>query len=121
MVRSVTDGRGLRVDLRVRDGSEDLPPELVQDVVAVVRELVTNVVRHAGASRITVPVETGRELAVVVTDDGRGLPAVTARSGLANLADRAERRGGRLDLASGPPGTEVRWAVPRPDRQGQET
>ena len=33
---------------------------------------------------------------MVVTDDGCGLPPITVRSGLANLADRAERRGGRL-------------------------
>jgi signal transduction histidine kinase len=54
---------------------------------------------------------------VVVADDGVGLPASTARSGLANLADRAERRGGRLTTAPRAPGTEVRWAVPRPVRQ----
>jgi signal transduction histidine kinase len=74
------------------------------------------VVRHAGASRVTLSVEVDGELAVVVTDNGHGLPPVTARSGLANLADRAERRGGRLTTSSGRAGTEVRWVVPRPDR-----
>jgi signal transduction histidine kinase len=39
---------------------------------------------------------------------------VTLRSGLANLADRAERRGGRLTTSAGPSGTRVRWAVPHP-------
>ncbi|RBY82736.1 GAF domain-containing protein [Blastococcus sp. TF02A-26] len=114
VVRSVTEGHGLRVDLRVRDGSEDLPPALVHDVVAVVRELLTNVVRHAGATRVTVEVLADGEVAVVVTDDGCGMPAVAARSGLANLADRAERRGGRMVVTAGPPGTAVRWAVPHP-------
>ncbi|WP_231503132.1 GAF domain-containing protein [Blastococcus sp. URHD0036] len=114
VVRSVTEGHELRTDLRVRDGSDDLPPALVHDVVAVVRELVTNVVRHAGASRVTVELQADGEVAVVVTDDGRGMPPVTARSGLANLADRAERRGGQMVVLAGPPGTEVRWMVPRP-------
>ncbi|MGY1771416.1 GAF domain-containing sensor histidine kinase [Blastococcus sp. SYSU D00813] len=114
VVRSVTEGSGLRVALRVRDGSEDLPGELVHDVVAVVRELVTNVVRHAGARRVTVEVLADGEVTVVVTDDGRGLPPVQARSGLANLADRAERRGGRMVVTGGPPGTAVRWSVPLP-------
>jgi signal transduction histidine kinase len=113
VVRSVTEGHDLRVTLRVRDGSADLPPGLVHDVVAVVRELLTNVVRHAAASRVTVEVLVDGEVAVVVTDDGRGMPSVTARSGLDNLVDRAERRGGRMVVTAGPPGTSVRWAVPK--------
>ncbi|MCF6509220.1 GAF domain-containing protein [Blastococcus sp. MG754426] len=114
VVRSVIDGHGLRPDLRVRSEVEDLPPDLAGDVVAVVRELVTNVLRHAGATRVTVSVALGDEVRVVVTDDGGGLPAVTVRSGLANLTDRAERRGGRLEISTGTSGTEIRWTVPLP-------
>jgi signal transduction histidine kinase len=114
VVRSVTDGHGLRPDLRVQGEVEDLATELVQDLVAVVRELVTNVVRHAGATRLTVTVTVGPALLVRVTDDGGGLPPVTVRSGLTNLADRAERRGGRLAVESGPSGTDVQWTVPLP-------
>ena len=114
VVRSVTDAHDLRPVLRIRNEVEDLPPELVQDVVAVVRELVTNVVRHAQASRLTVAVTVGDSVSVVVTDDGCGLPSVTVRSGLANLADRAERRGGRMTTTSGDSGTEVSWVIPRP-------
>ena len=101
-------------DVRLRSEHDELPPDLVLDLVAVVRELVTNVVRHARARRVTVAVEVRDAATVVVTDDGRGLPPVTVRSGLANLADRAERRGGALSCTSSPSGTEVRWAVPLP-------
>jgi signal transduction histidine kinase len=114
VVRSVTEAHELRADLRIRDEVEELPPDLVNDVVAAVRELVTNVVRHAGASRLTVEVTVGDAVSVVVTDDGRGLPPITVRSGLANLADRAERRGGRLATSTGPSGTQVTWSVHRP-------
>ena len=72
VVRSVTEGHGLRVALRVHSEVEELPAELVADVVAVVRELVTNVVRHAGASRVTTTVAVDGEVRVVVTDDGGG-------------------------------------------------
>ena len=113
VVRRVTEGSPLRRDLRLRGGLDDLPRELVPDLVAVVRELLTNVVRHSGADRVTVTVDVAEEVRVVVTDDGTGLPEVHARSGLANLADRAERHGGRLAISSGPAGTEVRWTVPR--------
>ena len=84
------------------------------DLVAVVRELVTNVVRHAAATRLTVTVAISGDVRVVVTDDGRGLPPVTVRSGLLNLADRAERRGGRLTVSAAPSGNEIEWAVPLP-------
>jgi len=115
VVRSVTEGRSLRRDVQVRGPVEDIPPDLVPDVVAVVRELVTNVVRHAGASRVAVTLTVDDDgVRVVVTDDGQGLHPAAARSGLANLADRAERRGGRLAVPSRPAGTEVRWSVPRP-------
>ncbi len=115
VVRSITGGQGLRPDVRLR-GDEDLPPALLPDVVAVVRELVTNVVRHAQATRVTVTVTVDTEVRVVVTDNGIGLPAVAVRSGLTNLADRAERHGGRLTTSTGPKGTQIRWSVPMPRR-----
>ncbi len=116
-VRQVTDGSGVQPGLRLRGDLDGLPSGLATDLMAVVRELVTNVVRHAGASRVEVTVEAeddagGSPVTVRVADDGRGLPEVTVRSGLANLAERAERRGGRLTAAGGPAGTEVTWTVP---------
>jgi signal transduction histidine kinase len=113
VVRSATEAHDLRPDLRIRNEVEELAPDVVNDVVAVVRELVTNVVRHAGASRLTVAVTVTDAVSVVVTDDGHGMPPVAVRSGLANLADRADRRGGRLTISTGSSGTEVGWSVPR--------
>jgi signal transduction histidine kinase len=112
VVRQVTEGHDLQRDVRFRGPVDDLPRELVPDLVAVVRELVTNVVRHASAGRVTVTVGSADEVTVAVADDGVGLPEVTVRSGLANLTDRAERRGGRLTTFAGPSGTQVCWAVP---------
>ena len=114
VVRQATEGADLRRDVRLRGGVDEIPRELVPDLLAVLRELVTNVVRHAKARRVTVTVSAGNKVRVVVADDGVGLPAVTVRSGLANLADRAERRGGRLTATGGPAGTEVTWVVPWP-------
>ncbi|SNR36537.1 GAF domain-containing sensor histidine kinase [Blastococcus mobilis] len=114
VLRSVTEGHDVRPDLRIRSEHDDLTPDLVLDLVAVVRELVTNVVRHARARRVTVAVDITDAARVVVTDDGCGLPPVTVRSGLANLADRAERRGGRLTTMSSGSGTEICWTAPLP-------
>jgi signal transduction histidine kinase len=115
VVRQATEGAALRRDVRLRGGIDELPRDLVPDLMAVVRELVTNVVRHAKAGRVTVTVSAGNKIRVVVADDGMGLPTATLRSGLANLSDRAERRGGRLTATGGPAGTEVRWVVPWPE------
>ena len=112
VVRQATEGTALRRDVRLRGAVDDIPRDLVPDLLAVVRELVTNVVRHAGARRVNVTVSAGTKVRVVVADDGVGLPPVTVRSGLANLADRAERRGGVLTASARPGGTEVRWMVP---------
>jgi signal transduction histidine kinase len=114
VVRSVVDGHGLRPDLRVHGEVDDLPADLVHDVVATVRELLTNVVRHARAQRVTVTVSVTEVVRVTVTDDGCGLPRITVRSGLRNLADRAERRGGRLTASGSRSGSEVEWSVPLP-------
>jgi signal transduction histidine kinase len=112
VVRQITEGSGLRRDVRTRGGVDELPRDLLPDLLAVVRELVTNVVRHAGASRVTVTVSADDELRVVVADDGGGLRPGTVRSGLTNLAARAERRAGRLTAAGGRRGTQVSWTVP---------
>jgi signal transduction histidine kinase len=114
VVRQVTEGRPLRRDVRARGPVEELPAELVPDVLAVVRELVTNVVRHARASRVSVSLTVADEVLISVTDDGVGLDPTSVRSGLANLADRAERRGGRLTTPQRTAGTQVRWSIPRP-------
>ncbi|NEM06746.1 GAF domain-containing protein [Geodermatophilus normandii] len=117
-VRQVTEGSGVQPGLRLRGDLDGLPSGLATDLLAVVRELVTNVVRHAAARRVEVTVEAeddaGSPVRVLVADDGRGLPEVTVRSGLANLAERAEHRGGQLTAAGGPAGTEVTWTVPGP-------
>lgn len=95
-----------------------VPTELAHDVVAVVREALANTARHARAGSAVVDVRVGPELVVRVEDDGAGLPGEpTRRSGLANLAARAERRGGHLALASRPGGgTVLTWTVPLPEQ-----
>jgi signal transduction histidine kinase len=94
-----------------------VPEALVADVVAVVRETLTNVGRHAQARSAGVDVRaTATTLEIVVTDDGRGIGAQARRSGLANLRARARGHGGDLEIAPSPgatgtEGTCLRWTV----------
>ncbi|RCK71173.1 GAF domain-containing protein [Desertihabitans brevis] len=100
---------------------ETLDRRLLGDLTAVLREAVSNCVRHAGATcvRVRVDADAGR-LTVTVSDDGRGFGASDRRSGLANLEHRAIRHGGTLTLSTGPGGgASLRWSIPqRPDGPG---
>ena len=94
------------VDLVVTDS-------LAEDVMAVCREALTNVVRHASATHtsIDLTVADGRIL-LTVTDNGVGLSKTARRSGLANLEQRALLRDGSFTIASGKAGTTLQWSVP---------
>jgi signal transduction histidine kinase len=91
---------------------------LAADLLAVLREALANVAKHAGASSVDVTMTaTEDDLVLVVEDDGRGLDAPSGDGhGLNNLAKRAERWGGRCEMSARPDGsgTVVRWKVPRP-------
>ena len=69
------------------------PLMLAQHAQAVVREAVSNAVRHSGAREVTVTVSVGDELAIDVVDDGVGMPDSVARSGLLNLSETGGSRG----------------------------
>ncbi|CAH0145636.1 Redox sensor histidine kinase response regulator DevS [Microbacterium sp. Bi98] len=82
------------------------------DVIAVVRECLANVARHACSDVTTVMVSVDQgSVEVVVTDDGVGVsPDAVRRSGTGNLADRARRRGGDFTIFSAAEeGTRVVW------------
>jgi signal transduction histidine kinase len=92
-----------------------LPEELVPDVLAVVREALSNTARHASATTAQVRVAVhDDELTIEVVDDGRGAESRTRSSGLANLRARAERRKGTVAVGPGRrgKGTRVEWRVP---------
>jgi signal transduction histidine kinase len=103
------------------DGPLDHVAEPVRrELASALRELLSNVSRHAGASRVSVECSSGDPIRFRVTDNGVGLPAGPARgSGLANMAARARSLGGSFTIgqASGR-GTTAVLSVPasRPAR-----
>jgi signal transduction histidine kinase len=81
-------------------------------------EALSKVARHAGATTMEIAAEvTDKLLTLRVIDNGRGIdPAVTRRSGVANLCHRAEQFGGTLTLGPHrPTGAVVEWTVPLPE------
>ncbi|MEE4590817.1 GAF domain-containing protein [Streptomyces sp. DSM 41524] len=96
----------------------DVPRSVADDMVAVLAEALSNIARHAqaGAAEISLIVASGR-LTLTVTDDGVGIPEGGRRSGLRNMAERAEKLGGELELGEPPGGgTRLVWSVPLPER-----
>lgn len=97
----------------------DVPAALAEHVIAVVREALANVARHAQARRVEVGVAVGDRVAIEIVDDGLGPPVSVHRSGLDNLARRAEQFAGtfiveavRRDGDGRGTGTRIRWEVP---------
>ena len=89
-------------------------PDLRPHLLAVLRETLSNVSRHARASRAEVALDVGTDVVLTVTDDGIGLPDGGRRSGLQNLAERAETCGGSFEVRRAGPdgGTVAIWRVP---------
>ncbi|HLX95035.1 MAG TPA: sensor histidine kinase [Verrucomicrobiae bacterium] len=94
-----------------------LPPDLRHNIFLIVKEALTNALKHAGACEVLVQVKiSGCALEILVRDDGRGFdPASLAegrRNGVGNMRRRAEAIGGKLEWQSTPgQGTAVRLAV----------
>ncbi len=121
-LRATVDAAGASLGFRPRlrlDGPVDsaTPDEVRAQLVTVLREALSNVVKHARASavEVTVAVDAG-ELILTVRDDGVGVPGgYDERSGLANIRHRAQELGGRFTVAANSPsGTVLTWTVPLP-------
>jgi signal transduction histidine kinase len=91
---------------------------VAEQLLAVLREAVSNIARHALADQAEVEIAASAdEVVLTVTDNGTGLPADRVESGLRNARRRASTHGGSLELRSGEPaGTVLCWRVPLRER-----
>jgi signal transduction histidine kinase len=120
LVDEMTSVLGFAPSLRLGAGlGRSASAEVAEQALAALREALSNAARHASASRVDVTVDVGPDgiLSVLVADNGTGLPPDGRRSGLRNLAARAEKLGGELRLSPADPGapapgTRLEWRVP---------
>lgn len=113
VITEVTQDAPVRTTVRMSGPLDLVPAGLAEDAEAVVREAVSNVVRHARAQEVIVTVSVADDLVIDVSDDGVGMPETVARSGLHNLHQRAVAAGGTLTVGPGENGgTRVVFAVP---------
>ncbi|MFE2285203.1 sensor histidine kinase [Streptomyces sp. NPDC059443] len=105
-----------RVEIRVDDPQDLLPPDLVEDLYLMLREGLRNAFTHADATRIDIEVRVDADsVEASVRDDGKGIAAAAHRhgNGLASLTERTRLLGGRLIIESSPGrGTAIELSIP---------
>jgi two-component system sensor histidine kinase UhpB len=120
LARKFAGQSGLRIERRFADDLPPLSEEAELAVYRVAQESLTNVARHAQASRVEVALEPGAGSVVLrVVDDGRGMDetvALNGRGGLRGMRERAVLVGGALAVKRAREGgVEVRLEVPARD------
>jgi signal transduction histidine kinase len=116
MLERAFNGGGVELTFGHHGVSDDIRPELAVGLYRIAQELVTNILKHAGAMHVDVQLlRNAGHLVLVVQDDGRGLGNAPPGSGigLRNIADRARALGGdfRVETA-GENGTVATVRVP---------
>ena len=115
LVEEIDGHSGFDIAIRF-DGAVDLsvPDSLADHLIAVVRESVTNAVRHSGGSRIDVDISVSDQLEARIFDNGCGIDDDAPRgNGLHNLRSRADELNGECTISrSSENGTLVVWRVP---------
>ena len=94
-----------------------VPAPVAEELVAVAREGLSNVAKHAHATVVSVSLKiTRRDVSITIEDDGAGLAQDhRVGNGIANLDTRAARLGGRFEAGPGAHGgTRLLWSVPLP-------
>ena len=110
---------GLTVDLEARLGDSRLPAEAETTLYRVIQEALTNIVKHAGATGVSILLQRrSHAVHLVVEDDGAGFDPAVPREGALGLAGMRERvalAGGKLQIESTPGGgTTLVAEVPVP-------
>ncbi len=107
-------GLGFVPQVHLEGPVETIVPEgVAEHLLAVLREALSNVARHAGASHVDVVVTAGADVSLRVVDDGRGFTPRDEGRGLRNMEHRARTLGGKLTVnPDRDGGTVVEWRVP---------
>ncbi|HEY5857164.1 MAG TPA: GAF domain-containing sensor histidine kinase [Aldersonia sp.] len=114
-VAQMTADTGVRGSVHISGPLSVVAADLGEHAEAVVREAVSNAVRHGRPRTVAVDVRVADDLSIIVTDDGCGIAETPKRSGLANLAARAGEVGGMFTIGRRPEGgTRMEWSAPLP-------
>ena len=106
LVQTFSEASAIRVDLEAQLGEDRLPAEVETTLYRIVQEALTNIVKHADASRVSILlVRRSGTATVVIEDNGRGFDPADLRDeglGIIGMRERVELHEGRLTLESTP-------------------
>lgn len=111
-------GLGIEVLLESDPEELDLPPEIERELYYVLREALTNITRHAHATRVEIQLlQRNDRIDGAITDNGVGVDLSKTiqhdRVGMASMRDRVEKNGGRFAIESSPGhGLKINFSVP---------
>jgi signal transduction histidine kinase len=105
---------GFHPTLVIEGDVRPLTDDLATDLVAVLREALSNVARHADASVVTISlIADDDNIELTVTDNGRGISQGQHAGGVANMRSRAEGHGGLCEFRTPMEGgTQIVWQAP---------
>jgi signal transduction histidine kinase len=106
LVQTFSEATAIRVDFEAQLGVGRLPAEVETTLYRIVQEALTNIVKHAGASRVSILlVRRSGTATVVIEDDGQGFDQAELREegmGIIGMRERVELHEGRLTVESTP-------------------
>lgn len=112
-LRDWSETTGIRAVSRFSTLKQPLPDPLCTDIFRILQELLTNIGRHARATRVQVSLlHTPRRLTLRVSDNGIGITENAQNNrafGLLGIRERTRRHGGQTSLTTGPTGTS--WCI----------
>ena len=117
VIEEMTGPMGMTASLRLTGQlDKGIPADVGEDMLHALREALSNAARHGKATSVEVNIGADREFCLLVRDNGTGITDTSRRSGLANLAQRAQQHGGTLAVRpASNGGTELQWRVPLPE------
>jgi signal transduction histidine kinase len=122
LVTDLSEVLGFEPQLALEEPLDVVPDDVADDLVAALREALTNVAKHASARKVDVSVTlTGSYLVLEVVDDGVGIGDAARHSGLINLNERAARHGGKCSAAGLDGGTRVIWTASLVDEEASSS
>ncbi len=106
LAQTFSETTGIHAELETQLGAERLPAEVETTLYRIVQEALTNIVKHAEATRVSILlVRKATTATVVIEDDGRGFDTDDVRDdglGLVGMRERVELHDGRLTVESSP-------------------
>jgi two-component system, NarL family, sensor histidine kinase DevS len=112
LASEAADALGFAPEISFAGPLDSLPDDLCAQLLAVIREGLSDVARYAGASAAAVTLTAASDLVLRVSHNGRGLDNVTRSSGLRNMRERAQAVGGTFSVSSQDGWARLEWRIP---------